>query len=146
MSRLRIPLAIMLLSLVAAATFGVDVEPMPTPELQARYDALTHELRCMKCQNQSLADSPVGLASDLRAVVRELLMAGKTDQEVRDHMVERYGTFILFRPPFTRSTGWVWIAPFVLLAIGIIVTVVIVRRRSRMVAADDSVVDTEEAP
>jgi cytochrome c-type biogenesis protein CcmH len=124
---------------------AVDVDAMPTPELQHRYDALTHELRCMQCQNQSIADSPVGLASDLRRDVREQLIAGKSDDEIRATMVDRYGKFILFRPPFDPSTAWVWLAPFVLLIVGVLVTVRIVRQRSRMVGADDSEIE-EESP
>ena len=128
----------------AMQAVAVDVQPLPTPELQARFDALTHELRCMQCQNQSIADSPVGLASDLRREVRELLVAGRSDDEIRAHMVERYGNFILFRPPFNANTAWVWLLPFALLIVGMIVAVNIVRQRSRMVAGDDSVIDTEE--
>jgi cytochrome c-type biogenesis protein CcmH len=124
---------------------AVDVDAMPTPELQQRYDALTHELRCMQCQNQSIADSPVGLASDLRRDVREQLLAGKTDEQIRATMVERYGKYILFRPPFEGSTAWVWLAPFALLVVGVIVTVRIVRQRSRMVSDDDSEIDTEDS-
>jgi cytochrome c-type biogenesis protein CcmH len=129
------------LSLPASA---VDIEPLPTPELQERFDALTHELRCMQCQNQSIADSPVGLASDLRRDVREQLVAGKTDDEIRASMVARYGNFILFRPPFKPSTAWVWLTPFALLLLGGFVAYRIVRQRSNMVAEDDSVVDAED--
>mgnify|MGYP003576433490 CR=1 FL=1 len=129
---------------VGTQAFAVDVEPLPTPELQARFDALTHELRCMQCQNQSIADSPVGLASDLRREVRELLVAGRSDDEIRAHMVQRYGNFILFRPPFDAHTAWVWVLPFVLLVVGIVVAWNIVRQRSRLVADDDSVVDAED--
>ena len=136
-------LLVLLLS-CAGPVSAVDVDAMPTPELQSRYDALTHELRCMQCQNQSIADSPVGLASDLRRDVREQLIAGKTDAEIRETMVARYGNFILFRPPFNASTAWVWLGPFVLLLVGAIVTVRIVRQRSRLVAADDSDVDKDE--
>jgi len=117
---------------------------MPTAELQARYDALTHELRCMTCQNQSIADSPVGLASDLRRDVSEQLIAGKTDDEIRAWMVNRYGTFILFRPPFDASTGWVWLAPLILLLLGGFMAFRIVRQRKSLVATDESAVDTEE--
>jgi cytochrome c-type biogenesis protein CcmH len=124
---------------------AIDVDAMPTPELQRRYDALTHELRCMQCQNQSIADSPVGLAADLRRDVREQLIAGKSDDQIRATMVERYGKFILFRPPFDPSTAWVWLAPFVLLIVGVLVTIRIVRQRSRMVGADDSEIE-EESP
>jgi len=124
--------------LAVAPPAAADVERLPTPELQQRFDDLTHELRCMQCQNQSIADSPVGLASDLRRDVREQLLAGKTDQQIRDAMVERYGNYILFRPPFKRGTAWVWLLPFALLLVGLIVAVRIVRQRGRMVAADDS--------
>ena len=131
---------------VAPGVSAVDTDSMPTPVLQERYDDLTHELRCMQCQNQSIADSPVGLASDLRRDVREQLIAGKSDQEIRDYMVERYGNYILFRPPFNPRTAWVWLAPFLLLLIGVVVTIRIVRQRSRMVASDDSDPETEELP
>lgn len=130
---------------MAGASFAVDVEPLPTPEKQRRFDDLTHELRCMQCQNQSIADSPVGLASDLRRDVREQIIAGKTDDEIRASMVARYGNVILFRPPFDRSSAWVWIAPFALLIVGLFVAVRIVRQRASMVAGDDSVVDTDES-
>jgi cytochrome c-type biogenesis protein CcmH len=131
---------------VAMCARAVDVEPLPTPALQARFDALTHELRCMQCQNQSIADSPVGLASDLRREVRELLVDGRSDEEIRAHMVQRYGNFILFRPPFDAHTAWVWLLPFVLLLVGLVVGVRIVRQRSRMVAGDDSAIDLEDRP
>ncbi len=135
--------AVMLLS-TAAGVMAFDVEAMPTAELQERYQALTHELRCMQCQNQSIADSPVGLAEDLRRDVREQLIAGKSDQEIRDSMVARYGNIILFRPPFQPSTAWVWILPLLLLLVGVFVGVRIVRQRSALVAGDNSVVDTDE--
>lgn len=135
--------AVMLLGMATGA-MAFDVEAMPTAELQKRYQALTHELRCMQCQNQSIADSPVGLAEDLRRDVRERLLAGKSDQEIRDSMVARYGNIILFRPPFQRSTAWVWILPFLLLLIGVFVAVRVVRQRAALVASDDSVVDSDE--
>lgn len=126
------------------AALAVDLETLPTPELQRRYHALTHELRCMKCVNQSIADSPVGLAEDLRRDVREQLIAGRTDEEIRASMVKRYGNFILFRPPFEKSTAWVWIAPFLLLGVGAFVTLRILRQRKRLVDSDDSVVDQDQ--
>ena len=129
------------LSLPSAA---FDIESMPTPEMQERYDGLTHELRCMQCQNQSIADSPVGLAEDLRRDVREQIIAGKTDTQIRDSMVARYGNIILFRPPFTASTAWVWVLPFLLLILGVFIAIRIVRQRSSLVASDDSVVETED--
>src|SRR5262249_32921755 len=95
-------------------------------------------------QNQSIADSPVGLASDLRRDVREQILAGKTDDQIRTAMVARYGNVILFRPPFNPSTAWVWLAPFVLLLVGGFVTVRIVRQRSKMGVADDSNPEADE--
>jgi cytochrome c-type biogenesis protein CcmH len=148
MLRLSLWIASLMLAAVVSngVAYAVDVDAMPTPELQARYDALTHELRCMQCQNQSIADSPVGLASDLRRDVREQLIAGKSDQEIRDSMVARYGNVILFRPPFDASTAWVWVLPFLLLVFGGFVAVRIVRQRAAMVAGDDSVVDPDDTP
>jgi cytochrome c-type biogenesis protein CcmH len=98
----------------------------------------------MQCQNQSIADSPVGLAEDLRRDVREQIIAGKTDAEIRDSMVKRYGNVILFRPPFLASTAWVWLTPFLLLILGVFIAVRVVRKRTAMVAGDDSVVDADE--
>ena len=93
--------------------------PLPDPELQQRYYELTHELRCMQCQNESLADSPVGLAADLRLQVRELLLAGQSDEQIRDHMVARYGEFILFRPRMSWRNAWLWALPGVLMLVGL---------------------------
>ena len=129
---------------VAIPSAAFDIESMPTPEMQKRYDGLTHELRCMQCQNQSIADSPVGLAEDLRRDVREQIIAGKTDAQIRDSMVARYGNIILFRPPFTPSTAWVWVLPFLLLLFGVFVAVRIVRKRTALVASDDSVIEPED--
>jgi cytochrome c-type biogenesis protein CcmH len=129
---------------VALPSAAFDIESMPTPEMQERYDGLVHELRCMQCQNQSIADSPVGLAEDLRRDVREQIIAGKTDAQIRDSMVARYGNIILFRPPFNPSTAWVWVLPFLLLLVGVFVAVRIVRQRAALVASDDSVIETED--
>ena len=79
---------------VATPSAAFDTESMPTPEMQRRYDGLTHELRCMQCQNQSIADSPVGLAEDLRRDVREQIIAGKTDAEIREALAEPLKTIL----------------------------------------------------
>jgi cytochrome c-type biogenesis protein CcmH len=86
--------------------------------LEKRVAALAHELRCLVCQNQTLADSNAPLAVDLRNQIREQLKAGKTERDVLDFMVARYGDFVLYRPPFRTSTAALWLGPFVLLAIG----------------------------
>ena len=133
-----------MLLLVSSMAFAVDTTVLPNPELQQRYEALTHELRCMQCMNNSIADSPVGLASDLRRDVKELLEAGKTDAEIRAYMVQRYGNVILFTPPMSGSSAWVWILPALAAIAGLLIGVRIVRRRASLVDQDESVVDAEE--
>lgn len=120
--------------LLPALALAVDtVPPLPTPQLQQRYFALTHELRCMQCQNEALADSPVGLAADLRMQVRELLIAGQSDDQIRDHMVARYGEFILFRPRMNWRNAWLWGAPVMLMLGGGLVAWRVIRSRAQLV-------------
>jgi cytochrome c-type biogenesis protein CcmH len=92
----------------------------------------------MQCQNNSIADSPAGLASDLRRDVQEQLLAGKSDAEIRDYMVKRYGNVILFTPPMDSSSAWVWLLPLLAAVVGLLIGIRIVRQRSKMVAQDDS--------
>jgi cytochrome c-type biogenesis protein CcmH len=145
MRRLNPAVTLLLASalLLAASAHAVDPTEMPTPQLEARYLALTHELRCMQCQNESLADSPVQLAADMRAEVRDMLLAGKSDDDVRAFMVARYGDFILFRPRFTARTAWLWLAPGVLLAIGAAVLLRVLRQRKALLATDAEPVDED---
>ncbi len=124
----------MLWLLLASVAQAVDnLPPLSDPALRQRYDHLTHELRCMQCQNESLADSTVSLAADLREQVRELLLAGRSDDEIRDHMAARYGDFILFRPRMNWRNAWLWGAPLVMMLIGAFVAWRVVRDRSRHV-------------
>lgn len=122
---------------------AVDPTQLPDPALQARYVALTHELRCMQCQNESLADSPVDLAADLRHQVRDLLLAGKSDAEVRSWMAARYGDFILFRPRYSLRNAWLWGAPVALLLVGALVSWRVVRSRTTLLAADSEPVEED---
>jgi cytochrome c-type biogenesis protein CcmH len=138
-------LAVLAILALAQAAFAVDPTEMPTPQLQQRYLALTHELRCMQCQNESLADSPVELAADLRHEVRDMLLAGKSDAQVRAFMVARYGDFILFRPRFTPRTAWLWLAPGALLLIGALVMVRVLRQRAALLPQDVAPLD-EDTP
>src|SRR5262249_18470911 len=105
---MRLAYGLALVLLVAGAAHAVDPTQLPDRKLQARYEALTHELRCMQCQNESIADSPVELAADLRNQVREQLLAGRSDEEVRAWMAARYGDFILFRPRYSLRNAWLW--------------------------------------
>lgn len=134
-------LGALLCLLLGPLALAVDPVELDDPALQARYRALSHELRCMQCQNQSIADSPVGLAGDLRREVRELLVEGRSDAEIRSHLVARYGDFILFRPQFNARTAWLWVAPGVLLLIGLVVAVRVVRGRAARADATDDEAD-----
>ncbi len=145
MKRLSLVIAVLVCLLTAGTTvYAVDPTEMPTPELQQRYLALTHELRCMQCQNEAIADSPVSLAADLRRQVREMLLAGKSDDEVRNYMVARYGDFILFRPRVSSRTIWLWAAPGILLLFGAAIAVRITKQRAALVDQDNEPVDEED--
>ncbi len=135
--------ALLCLILAGTVAYAVDPTEMPTPELQERYLALTHELRCMQCQNEAIADSPVSLAADLRRQVREMLLAGKSDDDVRNYMVARYGDFILFRPRVSSRTIWLWSAPGILLLIGAAVAVRITKKRAALVDQDNEPVEED---
>ena len=124
------------LLLVSSRAYAIAPEQMPTPQLEARYLALIQGFRCMQCQDESLADSPVDLAADMRRQVRDMLLAGKTDQQIRDFMVSRYGYFILFKPPFVAKTAWLWLTPGVVLIVGVIAALTVIRRRAALVATD----------
>jgi cytochrome c-type biogenesis protein CcmH len=123
-------------ALLALRALALDTSVLPDPALQARYVALTHELRCMQCQNESIADSPVELAADLRLQVREQLLAGKSDEEIRSWMAARYGEFILFRPRYSWRNAWLWGAPAALLLLGAAISWRVVRQRTVLLAED----------
>jgi cytochrome c-type biogenesis protein CcmH len=113
------------------------------PELEARMMALAAELRCLVCQNQTIADSHAGLAEDLRQQIREMLAKGMTDGQVMDYMTERYGDFVLYRPPFKATTALLWVGP-ALLMVGALGTLAVVLRRRQRMAADAFDPDTPD--
>jgi cytochrome c-type biogenesis protein CcmH len=117
--------------LLAAALLAMMVSVQADPALDTRLKKLEEELRCLVCQNQSLADSSAPLAEDLRREVRQLAVAGKSDDEIRQFLVARYGDFVLYRPPVKRTTWLLWFGPFVLLAAGGVIWWLILRRRGR---------------
>ena len=118
---LVLPVAFVVASAVAAAT--------DNPQVEARIRKLSEKLRCLVCQNQSLADSNAELATDLRKQLREQVAAGRSDDEIMDYLVQRYGDFVLYEPPFKATTALLWIGPFVLLFAAAGVLVVTLRRR-----------------
>jgi cytochrome c-type biogenesis protein CcmH len=104
---------------------------------QTRYQSLVEELRCPKCQNQNLADSGSGIAVDLREQVHQMIEQGKTDQEIVDYMVARYGAFVLYRPTHSSATFLLWYGPFIFLGLGLLVFafVVMANRKRRGVSS-----------
>jgi cytochrome c-type biogenesis protein CcmH len=130
-----------MLALSAAPTFAIDITQFDDPELQERYQRLTHELRCMQCLNTSIADSQVDLAADLRSEVYDLVAQGKSDDEIREFMVARYGEFVLFRPLTNARNMWLWLAPSVFLLIGAVVAFRVLRQRAKLVEQDDEPID-----
>ena len=133
--RLAAALAIaLLLALVLAPAIAQAREAAPTaadPALEARVLALADELRCVVCQNETLAASQADLARDLRGQIRLQLQQGRSHQEVRDFMVDRYGQFVLYRPPLQTSTVVLWVGPFLLLAVALVWWIGHTRRRRR---------------
>ncbi len=108
------------------------------PEMQARYEKISSEVRCLVCQNQTIKDSNAFLAADLKREIRRLLVEGKTDAEVYDFLVTRYGDFVLYRPRMSGRTLVLWIAPFLFIALGGVVVVKVVRGRMTMSTDDDT--------
>jgi cytochrome c-type biogenesis protein CcmH len=104
------------------------------PALESRMTRITSELRCLVCQNQTIADSNADLAVDLRRQTREMLKQGKTDREVVEYMTARYGDFVLYRPPLQANTALLWFGPAAMLLAGAAVLVLVLRRRTRMPA------------
>jgi cytochrome c-type biogenesis protein CcmH len=135
------------LSLLLAASGAAAVDsapPLADAALQQRYLQLTHELRCVQCQNESIADSPVDIAGDLRREVRERLQAGMSDRQIRDLMVSRYGEFILFRPRWSARNALLWLAPGLLLLGGALVAWRVVKQRSALLSEDDGELGTDD--
>ena len=115
------------------------------PVAEKRLQALSAELRCLVCQNQTIADSNAELAQDLRREVRAMIRDGKSDQQIIDFMVTRYGDFVLYRPPVKGITLLLWGGPVVLLVLGLIVLIRYQRRRALRVAAQDKPLSADEA-
>ena len=111
----------LLILVLLISNFAFAGEAMPLaegPALEARLKAMSHELRCLVCQNSTLADSSAPLAEDLRKEIRAQMRAGKSDKEVVNYLVARYGDFVRYRPPVNNSTALLWFGPFLLLIIG----------------------------
>ncbi len=131
---LALATAVAILSAQAVRAVQPD-EMLADPALEARAREVSRELRCVVCQNESIDESNAELAHDLRVLVRERIKAGDSNRQVIDYVVSRYGDFVLLRPPLKPETWVLWFGPAALLAIGIVVLVLYIRRRARMDAA-----------
>ena len=117
--------------------------PLPDPVQQARYTGLIHELRCLQCQGETVADTPALFAVDIRRQVREMVASGSTDKQVRQYMVDRYGQIILLRPQWSLANSWLWLAPGLFLVGGILIAWRVLRQRRALLDTDLSSVDEE---
>lgn len=133
---------IVMLWLPLSSWAAIDTYEFKDEATRERFTSLVAELRCPKCQNQNLADSNSPIAKDLRNEVYRMLQQGLPDGEIKDFMVARYGEFVLYRPRVQESTYVLWYGPFVLLAFGLVVILLLVKRRSRRV----DVVSAAEEP
>ena len=134
---MRIALAAPLLALAIAASAQAPVAEVasPDPAVERRMRELAEELRCLVCQNQTIADSSAPLAVDLRNQLRGQIAQGRSDGQIRDYMVDRYGDFVLYRPPMRVRTVLLWVGPFLMVAIGAGIFLFVVRRRPANPAA-----------
>ncbi|MCW8844206.1 MAG: cytochrome c-type biogenesis protein CcmH [Gammaproteobacteria bacterium] len=128
----------LLLAYLPATGWAIDQQlAFEDPAWQSRYEELNAGLRCLVCQNQTIADSNASLAVDLRGQVKEMMIAGKTDKEILDYMVARYGNFVRFQPPVNNETIFLWAAPAVMVLGGLLIALSIVRRRSNLPVGDE---------
>ena len=117
------------LLMISFGSYAVDFRQLPDPKQQEAYETLTKELRCLVCQNQTIADSNAELAGDLRRQVYEMLQHGKSREEIVQFMTDRYGDFVLYKPAFKGKTSVLWIAPVVFLMLGLITVFFVIRRK-----------------
>ena len=136
MTRLRFVSVLLIFLLASVVVAQVQEEEIPSddPVIEQRLANLSKELRCLQCQNQTLADSPAGLAADLRREIRVQMKAGKSDQEIIAFLTQRYGDFILYKPRVTFTTYLLWFGPFVLLLGGLYVLFSYIKQRRDLIA------------
>lgn len=134
---MRALLVLMTALLCTQLAFAIDTAPaFEDPAQQARYDRVIRELRCLQCRSETIADSNATLAADLRRQVREMMATGKSDEEIFQHMVDRYGDYVLYKPPLAARTWVLWGAPILLLIGGAAVAVFVIARKSRLPDTD----------
>jgi len=132
----RIASLLLMVFCLASGLTAKEAQPAEDPQIEQRMHALTQQLRCLVCQNETLADSQADLAEDLRRQVREQMKAGKSDQEIIAFLTERYGDFVLYRPPVKSTTYLLWFGPFILLLAGLWVLYTYLKRRQELIHDD----------
>lgn len=138
MKTIYAPLVLAIILLLSATSYAaIDTYEFADAQTRERFHQLNGELRCPKCQNQSLGDSNSPIATDLRAQVYRLLNEGKSDRQIKEYLVARYGEYILYRPELAGHTLMLWLAPLALLLIGLVVVMLLVKRRRSLVQANE---------
>jgi cytochrome c-type biogenesis protein CcmH len=136
-----------LVSLIPLCALAIDpAPPLSSAEKQQRYEELTHQLRCLQCQGETVADTPAKFAVDIRRQVREMVEADKSDAEVLQYMADRYGEIILLKPMWSLANSWLWLGPVAFLLGGLYIAWRILRQRRELLASDTSDVDEAERP
>lgn len=137
---------ILIITLLTAPGLIVAKEATPLakdPAIEARMMTMAEDLRCLVCQNQSLAASESDFAHDVRREIKKMMKEGKTDQEIKDFLVQRYGDFILFRPPVKEETFLLWFGPLILLIVGATALVLVLRRRNRLAGSEQPISEAD---
>lgn len=137
-------LVLLMVLLACAGGWAKEAAPLAQdPVVEKRLIALSEEMRCLVCQNEALSGSQSELANDLRRELRSLIKQGRTDAEIREFMVSRYGDFVLYRPPVKPTTWLLWAGPFLLMVAGVVVLLIYLRRRGRAVGEEDVLTEDE---
>jgi len=134
----HIVMSLLMLLASANAYAGIEVHTFDTPRQEADYKQLINELRCLVCQNQNIADSNADLAKDLRREIYGMISNGQDRDQIVRFMTDRYGDFVMYRPPFKTSTAVLWVGPFVLLGLGVIGLLLFIRKRKNMPVVDQA--------
>jgi cytochrome c-type biogenesis protein CcmH len=128
---------VLIATLCVSSAYAIDPAPaFDDPALQARYEHLARDLRCLQCRSETIADSNALLARDLRRQLQELIAAGKSDEEIIQYMTDRYGDYVLYKPPLAPHTWLLWAAPILLLVGGGVAAAVVIARKSRLPETD----------
>ena len=134
---LRMVCFVVVVMCISPSFAAIDTHEFNTEDDRLLFHGLIEELRCPKCQNQNLADSNSQISIDLRAQVARLIEEGKTEEEVKSYMVQRYGEFVLYKPPVEKGTLVLWLAPSIMLLIGLLIFGWVIFQRTRIVVSDD---------